>query len=107
MTDSVKEEAVELLFRVQQVHEVKPANPIEELKAEYLHPEAGFSESKGPSSMKLPRGMGAPSPFSPRSEAPDNQAPTPIKRVAEKVGRNDPCPCGSGKKYKKCCGTNE
>lgn len=25
-------------------------------------------------------------------------------RVADKVGRNDPCPCGSGKKYKKCCG---
>ena len=24
--------------------------------------------------------------------------------VSEKVGRNDPCPCGSGKKYKKCCG---
>ena len=24
-----------------------------------------------------------------------------------KVGRNDPCPCGSGKKYKKCCGLNE
>ena len=24
-----------------------------------------------------------------------------------KIGRNDPCPCGSGKKYKKCCGTNE
>ncbi|MGL5150769.1 MAG: SEC-C metal-binding domain-containing protein, partial [Clostridium sp.] len=23
---------------------------------------------------------------------------------SEKVGRNDPCPCGSGKKYKKCCG---
>ena len=28
----------------------------------------------------------------------------PKKRSAEKVGRNDPCPCGSGKKYKKCCG---
>jgi len=28
-------------------------------------------------------------------------------RVAEKVGRNDPCPCGSGKKYKKCCGIHE
>ena len=26
-----------------------------------------------------------------------------IKRDAPKVGRNDPCPCGSGKKYKKCC----
>lgn len=29
----------------------------------------------------------------------------PIK-VEKKVGRNEPCPCGSGKKYKKCCGTN-
>ena len=26
--------------------------------------------------------------------------------VQQKVGRNDPCPCGSGKKYKKCCGAN-
>ena len=26
------------------------------------------------------------------------------RRVEEKIGRNDPCPCGSGKKYKKCCG---
>ena len=30
----------------------------------------------------------------------------PAKK-AVKVGRNDPCPCGSGKKYKKCCGRNE
>ena len=29
-----------------------------------------------------------------------------IKREAAKVGRNDPCPCGSGKKYKMCCGQN-
>lgn len=28
----------------------------------------------------------------------------PIERDAPRVGRNDPCPCGSGKKYKKCCG---
>ncbi len=28
----------------------------------------------------------------------------PVVRVQEKVGRNDPCPCGSGKKHKKCCG---
>ena len=26
--------------------------------------------------------------------------------TSSKVGRNDPCPCGSGKKYKKCCGIN-
>ena len=29
------------------------------------------------------------------------------KTAAEKVGRNDPCPCGSGKKYKKCCGADK
>ena len=27
-------------------------------------------------------------------------------RKGKKIGRNDPCPCGSGKKYKKCCGRN-
>ena len=35
------------------------------------------------------------------------QTATPITREAPKVGRNDVCPCGSGKKYKKCCGVNE
>ena len=30
----------------------------------------------------------------------------PIKRASAKIGRNDPCPCGSGKKYKMCCGRN-
>jgi len=28
----------------------------------------------------------------------------PFRQVQPRVGRNDPCPCGSGKKYKKCCG---
>lgn len=30
-----------------------------------------------------------------------------VKSQAQKVGRNDPCPCGSGKKYKKCCGSGQ
>jgi SWIM/SEC-C metal-binding protein len=30
--------------------------------------------------------------------------PTKTRRVEKKIGRNEPCPCGSGKKYKKCCG---
>jgi preprotein translocase subunit SecA len=34
------------------------------------------------------------------------EAAAPVKRAAAKVGRNDPCPCGSGKKYKKCHGAN-
>ncbi|QJT09195.1 preprotein translocase subunit SecA [Oceanidesulfovibrio marinus] len=36
-------------------------------------------------------------------EAPKKQ---PKRRAQPKVGRNEPCPCGSGKKYKKCCGSN-
>ncbi|MDD4781494.1 MAG: preprotein translocase subunit SecA [Tissierellia bacterium] len=35
------------------------------------------------------------------------QKPQPVVNKTKKVGRNDPCPCGSGKKYKKCCGANE
>jgi SEC-C motif domain protein len=30
--------------------------------------------------------------------------PPPFRHEQPKIGRNDPCPCGSGKKYKKCCG---
>ncbi len=36
---------------------------------------------------------------------PVGAAATPLVRSAPKVGRNDPCPCNSGKKYKKCCGS--
>lgn len=35
-----------------------------------------------------------------------NQKPAKTFKSDKKVGRNDPCPCGSGKKYKKCCGAN-
>ncbi len=34
----------------------------------------------------------------------DGGSPQPAQRQQRKTGRNDPCPCGSGKKYKKCCG---
>ncbi|MBQ9973001.1 MAG: preprotein translocase subunit SecA [Firmicutes bacterium] len=37
---------------------------------------------------------------------PRQQKPETVRRTEEKVGRNDPCPCGSGKKYKNCCGKN-
>ena len=42
-------------------------------------------------------------------EGGDGEAATAVKTIVReepKVGRNDPCPCGSGKKYKKCCGAN-
>jgi hypothetical protein len=49
--------------------------------------------------------------FNPALSAPENDEyepdmgyQEPYVRIEPKVGRNDPCPCGSGKKYKKCCG---
>ena len=36
----------------------------------------------------------------------DSVAKEPVKNE-NKIGRNDPCPCGSGKKYKNCCGKDK
>jgi preprotein translocase subunit SecA len=57
---------------------------------------------------------GSDAPSMPRSNARAQASATnageaskkPVQRDAAKVGRNDPCPCGSGKKYKNCCGKN-
>ncbi|MCF7864171.1 MAG: preprotein translocase subunit SecA, partial [Kiritimatiellales bacterium] len=48
---------------------------------------------------------GAPPPGLELPQAPKPIAP--IRNDGPKVGRNDPCPCGSGRKYKKCCGSEE
>lgn len=40
------------------------------------------------------------------SHGDDGDKPETIRREGKKIGRNAPCPCGSGKKYKKCCGKN-
>ncbi|MBO8434867.1 MAG: preprotein translocase subunit SecA [Tyzzerella sp.] len=37
----------------------------------------------------------------------DSAQKKPVERKEEKIGRNDPCPCGSGLKYKQCCGKND
>jgi yecA family protein len=55
-----------------------------------------LQESIQPSVQMLHRGL----------SRPGNPDTTTFIRTSIKVGRNDPCPCGSGKKYKKCCGLN-
>lgn len=46
----------------------------------------------------------APSRAQAQAQAQAEASKVPVKRASGKVGRNDPCPCGSGKKYKNCCG---
>jgi len=79
MMDRIKQEVSQFLFKVK--IDISPARPeVEE-------------PVKAPPKVVEHRGGG---------EA--EQAATPAKRQEDKVGRNDPCPCGSGKKYKKCHG---
>jgi len=64
----------------------------------------------GPKLFLVRGGQEAPPkpPLTPSQSAMEMRAepphPMPARREGNKVGRNDPCPCGSGKKYKKCCG---
>ncbi len=74
MINRMKHEVVERLFMVQLVKEADVAE---------LQP-------RRQQRMVLSRG--------------EDERPRPVKREARKIGRNEPCPCGSGKKYKKCCG---
>ena len=63
---------------------------------------------KGPSGITLKRELDLPLPgLDPgHAEKADSQRQTEPVRKGKKIGRNDPCPCGSGKKYKHCCGRN-
>ncbi len=74
MAVRIKADAVERLFKIQLVKE-EPAPQRRPVM---------------PQAMRLNRG--------------EASTPKPVQKSAKKVGRNDPCPCGSGKKYKKCCG---
>ena len=61
------------------------------------------------SALDMAREQGTPAEAEQKGQAVDEaleRVSTPIKRETPKVGRNEPCPCGSGKKYKQCCGKN-
>jgi preprotein translocase subunit SecA len=77
MMDRIKGDTLERLFKFQLVRGERPEAEV---------------ETPRPQQMSLNRGEAAAAPKQ------------PVKRTEEKVGRNDPCPCGSGKKYKKCHG---
>ncbi len=90
MLDRIKQDVVKVVLTVtvrseQDVQAVEEAESVSNVK--YQH--AGYDEA-----------LAATSPDGDVALAP----PPPFTRAGEKVGRNDPCPCGSGKKYKHCHG---
>ena len=82
MLDRIKKDTVEKLFAVQIAKE-------QEAKEMKMERKQTFILSRG----EAAQGGG---------ETEDGKGVT-VRREGKKVGRNDPCPCGSGKKYKKCC----
>jgi preprotein translocase subunit SecA len=62
----------------------------------------GYGADREPASAPAPS-MAEALPARPAAPAP-KQPPQPLVRESPKIGRNDPCPCGSGRKYKKCHG---
>ena len=74
MIESIKEETVRRMFLVR-------VQPQQEVKREKVAKETGAAGASDGSAVKK----------------------APIRNASKKVGPNDPCPCGSGKKYKKCC----
>jgi preprotein translocase subunit SecA len=84
MLDTVKRDTIEKLFAIQMARE----QGVQEMKMEKKQT---FVLGRGESAQA--KGGG---------ETEDGKGVT-VRREGKKVGRNDPCPCGSGKKYKKCC----
>ncbi|MEZ4399636.1 MAG: preprotein translocase subunit SecA [Kofleriaceae bacterium] len=82
--------------RRQQMVEAGAAGKVDET-ADLLAAVAQARAAKGKAAQRPPAGKAA---------DPDAKV-EPVRRERAKVGRNDPCPCGSGKKYKKCHGKDE
>jgi preprotein translocase subunit SecA len=75
LMDRIREETLTTLSRVQLLRQ-RPAEELPKKKKRAMH----------------------------LSHGDDGGKPATVKREGKKIGRNAPCPCGSGKKYKKCCG---
>ncbi|WP_035239395.1 preprotein translocase subunit SecA [Desulfobacter vibrioformis] len=76
LMNRIKQEVVDILFKIQ----IASPTQVAEMKQEEQQ-DLTFSSHSSKSAPKQP-----------------------VRRSSEKIQRNDPCPCGSGKKYKKCCG---
>src|SRR5579872_2903323 len=110
---TIADEAIKSVFRV--VVEVAPAQPeavptmpnlgVEMAPSGALVPQAAPAEP--PKALEQLLGPAPPQPRAVHTNRDDASAAKPMHRSHEKVGRNDPCPCGSGKKYKKCHGAGQ
>ncbi len=95
MFDSINREVAETIFRVQPMkEEVRIKSVFDSVPKKMIHNDF----------TSLGAGAAVPPADAVAAAKPAAISDAPIHHDGPKVGRNDPCPCGSGKKYKKCCG---
>ncbi len=101
MMNRIQDDALEFIFKVQVATQEKPRGVFESVPQQMIHREMGSLASR---ISQLPAENGDAGTSPQAAARPPDAKQAPVEREAPKVGRNDPCPCGSGKKYKKCCG---
>ncbi|MBI2104293.1 MAG: SEC-C domain-containing protein [Candidatus Omnitrophica bacterium] len=105
MIATIKGESLSLLLRVQPVTEAHPASVFARTPVTEVHPDAAEAARFAPQPAGEPAIAPSPAPsVRPRQPAGASPQPAAAQHAGPKVGRNEPCPCGSGKKYKKCHG---
>jgi len=93
MISAIEEDAAQTIFKLESVKPERFQGVFSSVPKEFSHPEADKFQAPAQREImpELPAG-------------PKEHVAKPVQSHQPKVGRNDPCPCGSGKKYKKCCG---
>ena len=104
MTRKIKEDSLSFILRAQPAKREEPSGPKLEVPAEgpnlqFRHQSMGVFSGQPGQQPKTGPGV-VPQGLSPQPGMP----PSSDQPRKKKIGRNEPCPCGSGKKYKKCCG---
>ncbi len=106
MINNIKEDAVKFCFNVtlQTNTERKQVMEAKSAEKEEAAPSVGGGAAGGSGAARVSSQLPGAAP-KPQATKGDSK-PEPVRRETPKIGRNDLCPCGSGKKYKNCCGKN-
>jgi preprotein translocase subunit SecA len=97
MYDTIHQEVAELIFKIQQADPSRRLKSVfSSLPQQFVHNEISGLSQPATQQQRTPAQQ-------PGAES--QPALVPVRKSGPKVGRNEPCPCGSGRKYKKCCGS--
>jgi preprotein translocase subunit SecA len=108
MMSAVRDKVTDLIFRARVVGAAETRSAYKETSAVHEGP-GGYGVKENVKATAAALAADSPQPAETQQASASTQGAAAVKTIVRetpKVGRNDPCPCGSGKKYKKCCGAN-